>query len=379
MDTGSGWGGFEDNVAAVIAEDALNDHQAHTMAAPFGGGEGLKELTHTVGRDTGSVIVEGDPDHMAVEAEGDREVSAAFHGLEGVTDDIIKGLLDLGGVGPGVGEAWWWGEDLEGDAAVCDFRFEWGEGGAECVGEGKGLAVGVTGSQGIEELGKDAVEACDFCLSDLEMGGEGGTGFGGGEGMDSAFEELEVDTEGVEGVTDFVCDACGEEDDGVEAFGFDEFAGGIAVTGDIAEEEDGAIFWGGGLCGVWGWEGCERGEIDFEETVLGAKHFDFAGSDGLWGGIVGEEGSPMDGGVEVCEGAFFFAGVFEAEEAAGGAVGEGDGVGGVEDDEAFAEGMEDRFEEAFFGSEAQELGLDVAGVEFCEAADKFIEEGVFHD
>lgn len=51
---------------------------------------------------------------------------------------------------------------------------------------------------------------------------------------------------------------------------------------------------------------------------------------------------------------------------------------GIDDDEAFLEGFEDVFEEAFFLDESGDDLLDFAGFDAIEASDEFFEEAGFH-
>lgn len=66
------------------------------------------------------------------------------------------------------------------------------------------------GADGLEELFEDGIEALDFAACGGEVGFEG-RAVSGGEFAEFPAEELEVDVEGVERVSDFVGNAGGEE------------------------------------------------------------------------------------------------------------------------------------------------------------------------
>ncbi len=78
----------------------------------------------------------------------------------------------------------------------------------EDVVEVGGFAARGGGADGVEELFEDGIEATDFLASGVEVFGEAFLR-GEGEFAEFALHELEVDVEGVEGVSDFVGDACG--------------------------------------------------------------------------------------------------------------------------------------------------------------------------
>ena len=70
--------------------------------------------------------------------------------------------------------------------------------------------------------------------------------------------------------------------------------------------------------------------------------------------------------------------IIKAKEAGGGGVDEGDLSVGGEDEDPFAEGFEDGFEEAFVAQESIHEGLHLLGVEAVEAGEEFVDEGGLH-
>ena len=123
------------------------------------------------------------------------------------------------------------------------------------------------------------------------------------------------------------------------------------------------------------WFGDGR-EVEVEEAVVGVEDFEVA-ADGLAAGA--DEAFPIeaaDEGVEVAADGGF---LIESEESAGGAVDEGDGAVGVEEEDAFLEGLEDAFEEALLAEEAIDEGLDLPGFEAVEAGDEFLDEAGMHE
>ena len=68
----------------------------------------------------------------------------------------------------------------------------------------------------------------------------------------------------------------------------------------------------------------------------------------------------------------------EAEEAGGGGVEEGDLAVGGEDEDSFAQGFEDGFEEAFVAQKPVHEGLHLLGREAVETGQEFVDEGGLH-
>ena len=364
---GSGAGFTVDfEFAAVIADDALDDHEAEAGAFLFGGVVGLENASEIFGGDSGSGVLEGYGDEAFGGGEGDFEESAGGHDLHGVADEVKEGLLDLVFVEEGGGEGFG-GVDFDEDVAVEEFLFEEAEGVVEDIVEGGAFESGLGGSEGFEELIDDEVEAFDFALGDVEEFGEG-FAVEGFAVIEFAAEELKVDGEGVEGVSDFVGDASGEQGNGIKAFGFEDAGFVDAFSGDVAKDDDSAL-----LGGIYGGEG---DDVEVDVAAFGVLNFDFAIDEfGPFAFVEVHDEVPLDVFKVAANGVSFGFLAGESEHFFGGAVGVGDASLSVEDDEAFLNGMEDGFEEALFTGEAEEVGLKASCIEFVDAGDEFFKEG----
>lgn len=92
--------------------------------------------------------------------------------MVGVADEVVEGLFDLDGVEVEIGEVV--GEDeIDGDLAGSDFGLEREEGFVEEIVEVGGFATRLGGAHRLEELFQNEIEAFDFGLGGIEVGGEG--------------------------------------------------------------------------------------------------------------------------------------------------------------------------------------------------------------
>ena len=361
---------FNDDFAAVGADDALGDHEAEAAAALLRGEVGFEDAGHGFLGHTAAGVGESDVDPFVVGTGADFEESALLHGFARVFDDVVEGLFELVLVDLENGESG--GEvEFEEDVAGLEFGPEEFRGVAD---EGVEVVRGALqrgGADGAEELGDDGVEAFDFFLSHFERVKEGVLLFGG-EFAQAAFEELEVDGEGVEGVADFVGHAGGKELEGGYAFAFQRFLRGAVTLGEVAHDEGVT-----GMLAVSGFVvvlGEERDDIKIEDAVGGVEDFDVTGDHFAAlsqffptqaADVLGERTAERGGGVE-------------AEEESGGIVHVDDRAGGVGDNDAFADGVEDGLEEAFVAGQLDKESFDVFRLDAAEAGEEFVEEGAFH-
>ena len=361
---------FNDDFAAVGADDALGNHEAETAAALLRGEVGFEDAGHGFLGHAAAGVGESDVDPFAVGTGADFEEAALLHGFALVFDDVVEGLLELVLVDFEDGES---GGEVEFEEDVPGLEFGSEEFGG-VADEGVEVVRGALqwgGADGAEELGDDGVEAFDFFLSHFERVKEGVLLLGG-EFAQAAFEELEVDGEGVEGVADFVGHAGGEELEGGDAFAFQRFLRSAVTLGEVAHDEGVT-----GMLAVSGFVvvlGEERNDIKIEDAVGGVKDFDVAGDHFAALGqffpaqsadVFGER--TADGGRGV-----------EAEEEPGGIVHVDDRAGGVSDDDTFADGVKNGLEEAFVAGQLDKESFDVFRLDAAEAGEEFVEEGAFH-
>ena len=361
---------FDHDFSAVGADDALGDHEAETAAALLRGEVGFEDAGHGFLGHTATGVGESDVDPFAVGAGADLEETALLHGFARVFDDVVKRLLELVLVDFKDGESG--GEvEFEEDVAGLEFRSEkFGSVADEGVEVVRG-ALERGGTDGAEELGDDGVEAFDFFLRDFERLKEGVLLLCG-EFAQAAFEELEVDGEGVEGVADFVGHTGGEELEGGDAFAFQRFLRGAVALGEVAHDEGVT-----GMLAVSGFVvvlGQKRNDIKIEDAVGGVENFDVAGHDFAALGEFFPAQSADVFGQRTAEG----GGGVESKEESGGIVHVNDRAGGVGDDDAFADGVEDGLEETFVAGQFDEEGFDVFRLDAAEAGEEFVEEGAFH-
>lgn len=221
-----------------------------------------------------------------------------------------------------------------------------------------GLQLWLSGADGGEKLADDEVEPFDLCEGDIQVFlkfGASRTHF-----TEAAFEQLQVDGEGVQGVAQFVCDAGCEHGEGADALTLDFFFGQLAGLGDVADEHDEAernfIIDGG------------DGEI--EVAIFGIDDFEVAADDGTRL----EELRPVE--TAHASGEFLTDDLLslEAEESAGCAVDVGDLALGIEQDDAFLQGLEDFFQETLVFEQVQHHVLELARLQAIHAFDELVNE-----
>lgn len=288
-DGAGAFAGFDADLAAVVAHDALDNHHAESVAVFFRGVVGLEDFGEVGFGNAGTGVDELEGEEFVVEGGADAELPAGLHRFHGVFNDVEKDLLDLTAVaedgGRGLVDF-----DIDLEFAVDEFGLLHAEDFFDELEEVDFVEFGFLGTDGFEEMGDDAVEAADFALADLEGIGDGigGGGFGVGlEFIELALDELEVNGEGIEGVTEFVGDSGGEAHDGIDALALDAFLEGDFVLGDVGEDDDVAAAVGGADL---------RGNghhVEAEVATFGVGELDFAGEDGF-GGAGGIDGLRVD-------------------------------------------------------------------------------------
>jgi len=236
--------------SVVQLKNAIGHRQANTAASGFGSEVEVKDFFANVVGDSGALVGDAEEGEFAFFFKDDAEGTAFGHGLGAVLDDVEGGLLDE--VGVNVDEHGAVGQLVdEGDVVGGEFGGGEGEDAADDGAEVLFAELEFNGSAEIDEELDNAVEAMDFGFDDFEVthGRSAGTG-------ELAFEELDMDDDGVDGVFDFVPDAGGESADGGHAAGELEFRldgfGGLkvmkgneraeALAGVVVEDEvDGGL------------------------------------------------------------------------------------------------------------------------------------------
>ena len=86
-------------MAAVFVENPLHDEEAEAGARFLAGEVGFGDVGHVLDRNAGAVVLEGNL-QMGVGARGgDAQDAAVAERLHGIFDQVVKGLLELVGIG----------------------------------------------------------------------------------------------------------------------------------------------------------------------------------------------------------------------------------------------------------------------------------------
>ena len=155
----------------------------------------------------------------------------------------------------------------------------------------------------------------------------------------------------------------GHEAEEVHLLGFGVFLAAGVLLGVIADEEE--VFAAAGDGGHVEVVVAGFGVVDLQVACDGdaavAEVFPEAGAagEGFEGGL---QQLAQGAGIDFC----------------GGAVGKAGLAGGVEEDDAVAQGVEHVLEESFLGDEAHEDAAEFLGVEVVEAGDEFVEGVLLH-
>lgn len=158
--------GFDSNLAAVVAHDALNDHHSKPMACFFGGVVGLQDFGEVGFGDPGSGVDELQAQEFVVGGGPNPEFAARLHGFHCVFNDIEKNLFDLSAV---TEDSRWCFIHFDVDFKLAidqlgllyaqDFFYEFNE--VEFV-EFRFLRP-----YGFQEMRDDPIQATDFALTNL--------------------------------------------------------------------------------------------------------------------------------------------------------------------------------------------------------------------
>jgi hypothetical protein len=176
-----------------------------------------------------------------------------------------------------------------------------------------------------------------------------------------------VDVQRVERVADFMGDAGGEQGQRVEALRFEGLLGFLAGGGEVADQHDPAD--GGGARFL----GLDGGEVEVEVAVFRVEDLEVARDRFA---RLGERGPVESGDAAGERGARGLIGI-DSEEAAGGAVDEGDLAVFIEHDDAFVERLEDLLEETLLADQAVEQLSRLGRVDPVDAGEEFVEEAGF--
>ncbi len=189
------FGAGEVDLAAVGADDAADDEEAEAGALGFGGEVGLEDVAHVIHGDAAAGVGEGDEDERLILGGGDAQDAFALHGLEGVFNDVVEGLLELPAVDLQQGEVG--GELLlDEDFAVGDLGFQKGDGLFNKTVNILGARLEGGGADGAQELVDDGVQPGDLFFCDGDRLLQWGARFQR-ELAQAALHELEVDVQGV--------------------------------------------------------------------------------------------------------------------------------------------------------------------------------------
>lgn len=349
------------DLAAVFAHDAADNHETETGAHAAGGEEGLEEAIEVLGGDAFAGISETDAHFEVVESGFHRQGATVGHGLASVADEVVKSLLHLIAIQ-------WHGGDvgakggLHGDVMLVEFRLQKAQGFQDQFSDHHRLQLRLSGADGGQKLADDEVEAFDFGERHVEVLLQFGTGRP--HFAQSAFEQLQVDGEGVEGVAELVGDAGGEHGEGADALALDFFLGQLARLGDVTDQHDEA----------------ERdfvvdgGDGEVEVAIFGINDLQVAADH--------RAGLQQFGPVQAAHalGEFLTHDLlgFQAEESAGGAVDVGDLAFGIEQDDAFLESLKDFLEEALVLEQIEHDVLEFARFQAIHAFDKLVNERGSH-
>ena len=224
----------------VVIDDAFDDGETDAGAVGAGGEEGIEEVAHRLGRDTGAGI--DDFEHPTAGcrfSHTDRDIGARGGGLDGVSDEVPQELTELGVVslddgtrlGAEIGDV-----DIFGAAAGAfseedDIASDATE---VCLGD-----VGGFGSSEVEHIADEVIETGGFTLNDVAKVSVIGTQAGG------VAEQFDRGGDGAQGVSDFVSETRGDLAEIGEPFGalgalggFLELTAGQAESlGQVAGEE----------------------------------------------------------------------------------------------------------------------------------------------
>ena len=351
----------------MVVDDAVDDEETKAGPCLLGRVIGLKDAADLVGRDTGTVVADGEEDIFIVATGAHGDLSVAAHRLTTVADEIVEDLLQL--VLVDVEERQPLGE-VEGhsDAAIGDL----GSDEVHCFLD-QFIEVGRHGhgthrAHRVEEFFDDEVEAFDLAAGDLE-GFEQLSGEVGIDALpDFPFDDLEVDVERVERVPDLVGDTGGEAGDGLEFARFDllplpgDGAGLVAQDDDVPDESLARI------------PVIEWGDVEVEKARLGISHHEIAVHDAARGG----DFLPIKPREKVPD--FTADRLFriEAEKVAGGLVDVVDRSLRPGDDDPLAEDLEDFLKETLFLHDLQDEALDLLGLEAVEPVEETINHAGIH-
>jgi len=355
--------------AAVIPQDALDDHQPETGAAGAGGVIGLEDAPDVFGIYPGAGVAETDGHETFRGCQADLENAAAGHGLDGVLDNVEECLAHLHAVGGGrrqiIG-----GVEMDNDIAVAYFRLHEFDRVLEEGTQIRGFEFGRGGAHRAQELGDDAVEPGDLIPGDAHEIFQALTFFRR-QIVYFPPQKLEMDVEGIERVADFMRQTAAEQSDGAQALGFQLLVGAFPFAGDVAQDQDRPAF--GAV------NHAERDEVELQEAPPRIADFDLAAHDaGPFAFVELEQERPINAAEVV--GDRVAGGVFriEPDQFFGGAIGVGDAAVIVEHDDTFVDGVEDRLEQAALTRQAQEMGLETGRVQPVESFNQFVQKGAFH-
>lgn len=359
--SGAGFGG-EAEGAAVVFEDAADDEEPESVALGFGGAERFVHGAHDLVRDAGTGVGDDDADIVVIVSGLDVDAAViAGDGLVGVADEVVEGLEELGAVCRELGERV---TELQVDrnAAGGDFGVEGFDDLLDERVHVHGLALQAGGAHALQELVQQGIEPLGLTQGGFEQGGEPG-GIGLGKFCEFSLQKLEIEPERVEGVANLVCHGAGHEAEEVHLLSLGVFLAAGVLLGVIADEEEvfTAASDGGHVEMIVAGFGIVDLQVAGDGDAAVAEVFPEAGAagEGFEGGL---EELPEGAGVDGC----------------GGAVGKAGLAGGVEEDDAVAQGIKHILEEPFLGDETHEDAAQLFGVEVVEAGDEFVEGVLLH-
>ena len=198
------------DLAAVVLDDALNDHQPQPRAILFCRVVGLKESAERILFNADACVFEGDAQVTVGTFDRDAQSAAIGHGFQSVFDQIVERLFDLILIDANTRDGFWKAK-FNMDISI----FEFGLHKQKCILQ-EGIHFGVLqlrllGADGLEELGDDDVEAGDLVGCDPQDIFKVVAILFFVQRMKFSIEQLQVDAQRIEGVSNFMRDTRREE------------------------------------------------------------------------------------------------------------------------------------------------------------------------
>ena len=180
-----------------------------------------------------------------------------------------------------------------------------------------------------------------------------------------------MDVEGIERIPDFVRYPGSQQLDGVQSLRFNEIGFRPALAGDVPQhhQHTGLVF---GLTG-------KRHNVEAQKPVLRIGHLNLVTYEpGPFPRIKMENAIPVD--VPQVAGNRASANGFQRKthKLLGGGIRIGELPVGVNDNDAFLNGLEDRLQQSAFLGEPQKMRVETLGIQLVQSFDQFVKKARFH-